>query len=49
MVHKKIPAEAGISVVCASPGIVDMNGVSSISISFVAQSFVLFQEVDYYV
>jgi len=47
MLHKKIPAEAGINVVCASPGIVDTNVVSSISISFVARSFVLFQEVDY--
>jgi len=25
MLHKKIPAEAGINVVCASPGIVDTN------------------------
>jgi hypothetical protein len=35
MLHKKIPAEAGIGVVCASPGIVDTNVVSSVSISFV--------------
>jgi hypothetical protein len=48
MLHKRIPAEAGISIICASPGIVDTNVVSSISISFVVWSFVLFQEVDYY-
>lgn len=35
MLHKRIPAEAGISVICASPGIVDTNVVSSISVTFV--------------
>lgn len=31
MLHKRIPAEAGINVVCANPGIVDTNVVSSMS------------------
>lgn len=28
VLHKRLPAEAGISVVCVSPGIVDTNVVS---------------------
>jgi len=34
MLHKRIPAEAGINVICASPGIVDTNVVASISVVF---------------
>lgn len=48
MLHKRIPAEASINVICASPGIVDTNVVSSISISYFFLSFVLFYEVNSY-
>lgn len=33
VLHKRLPAEAGISVVCVSPGIVHTNVVSSQNIS----------------
>jgi hypothetical protein len=31
MLHKRIPAEAGINIICVSPGIVDTNVVSSMT------------------
>jgi NAD(P)-dependent dehydrogenase (short-subunit alcohol dehydrogenase family) len=46
MLHKRIPAEAGISVVCVSPGIVDTNVVSSITNFFIGfDHLCLFEKV----